>query len=71
MIQFCLNKLKKNPDQLFGYFILFMKLNYEVPILVTQNSGELRNGSSLHAGFYDLILFFPVSSFILILDRCV
>ena len=34
-------------------------------------SGELRNGSSLHAGFYDLILFFPVSSFILILDRCV
>ena len=36
MIQFCLNKLKKNPDQLFGYFILFMKLNYEVPILVTQ-----------------------------------
>ena len=35
------------------------------------NSGELRNGSSLHAGFYDLILFFPVSSFILILDRCV
>ena len=36
MIQFCLNKLKKTPDQLFGYFILFMKLNYEVPILVTQ-----------------------------------
>ena len=34
-------------------------------------SGELGNGSSLHAGFYDLILFFPVSSFILILDRCV
>ena len=34
-------------------------------------SGELRNGSSLHAGFYDLILFFLVSSFILILDRCV
>ena len=34
-------------------------------------SGELRNGSSLHAGFYDLTLFFPVSSFILILDRCV
>ena len=34
-------------------------------------SGELRNGFSLHAGFYDLILFFPVSSFILILDRCV
>ena len=22
------------------------------------NSGELRNGSSLHEGFYDLILFF-------------
>ena len=35
------------------------------------SSGELRNGSSLHAGFYDLILFFPVSSFILLLDRCV
>ena len=34
-------------------------------------SGELRNGSSLHARFYDLILFFPVSSFILISDRCV
>ena len=34
-------------------------------------SGELRNGSSLHVGFYDLILFFPVSSFILILDGCV
>ena len=34
-------------------------------------SGVLRNGSSLHAGFYDLIFFFPVSSFILILDRCV
>ena len=33
--------------------------------------GELRNASSLHAGFYDLIFFFPVSSFILILDRCV
>ena len=35
------------------------------------HSGELRNGSSLRAGFYDLILFFPVSSFILLLDRCV
>ena len=35
------------------------------------SSGELRNGSSLHAGFYDLILFFPVSSLILLLDRCV
>ena len=34
-------------------------------------SGELRHGSSLHAGFYDLILFFPVSSFILTLDGCV
>ena len=33
--------------------------------------GELRNGSSLHAGFYGLILFFPVSSFSLILDSCV
>ena len=38
---------------------------------IVSNSGELRNGSSLHAGFYDLTLFFPVSSFILILDRCV
>ena len=34
-------------------------------------SGELRNGSELHEGFYDLMLFFPVSSFILILGRCV
>ena len=33
-------------------------------------SGELRNGSSLHPGFNNLILFFPVSSLILILDRC-
>ena len=35
------------------------------------SSGELRNGSSLHVGLYDLILFFPLSSFILLLDRCV
>ena len=41
------------------------------PLTYNPFSGELRNGSSLHAGFYDLILFFPVSSFILILDRCV
>ena len=34
-------------------------------------SGELRHGSSLHAWFYDLILFLPVSSFILTVDRCV
>ena len=43
--------------------------NYGKPFL--KNSGELRNGSSLHAWFFDLILFFPASSFILILDRCV
>ena len=34
-------------------------------------SGELRNGSSLQTGFYDLTSFFPVSSLILLLDRCV
>ena len=34
-------------------------------------SGELRHGSSLYARFHDLILVFPVSSFILTLHRCV
>ena len=49
-----------------------IKLNsLSFAIKVAQDSRELRNGSSLHAGFYDLILFFPVSSFILIWDRCV
>ena len=34
-------------------------------------SSELRHGSSLHSGFYDLIMFFPLSSFILTIGHCV
>ena len=37
----------------------------------SSRSGELRHGSLLHAGLYDLILLFLVFSFILTLDRCV
>lgn len=33
------------------------------------DSSEFRHGSLLHSGFYDLIMFFPVSSFILTLGH--
>ena len=63
--------------KLFGLTVSLKKAEVMHPSYISYTpekrtpSGELRHGSSLHAGFYDLILFFPLSSFILTLDRCV
>ena len=72
-IKFTIMYIVNIGSRVFRKVLLLSRINQSNHFLLkafgVKCSGELRHGSSLHAGFYDLILFFPVSSFILTLDR--